>query len=372
MWKFSISCGGLYRRGSSVMCQCRHVNTATQTNLQTDQSDNVTQRTPHIPVLLPEVINILAPKNGGSYLDMTFGAGGHSRAILDAADCKVYALDRDQQAHGIAEQLATENPRLIPLRGCFSEVNQLLANIGFAPESLDGILIDSGASSMQFDSPSRGFMLSKPGPLDMRMDHNSKLTAADVVNSLPESDLANILKKYGEEKKNNTIARAIVDHRNSFGPITSTTELAELVMLVYEDNHNKDRLGRHSHAATRTFMALRIFVNDELNELYNGLNIAHSLLKEGSCCVAIAFHSLEDRIIKRCFHGIDMDAPGNMRIIDHARNSRKLPNKQDLDELMRKKWEPIDRKIVEATVREVSSNPRARSAKLRAAIKRTV
>lgn len=330
----------------------------------------------HIPVLKEEVLNYLGGKPGQKLLDMTFGAGGHTKALLDSAPgCHVFALDRDPLAHKLASELAEDRPgQITPLLGRFSELPTLLAARGIQPDSLDGVLFDFGCSSMQFDQSERGFMLSKDGPLDMRMDADrlpDQPTAADVVNTLDEVDLAKIFKKYGEERRAMKIAHAIVETRSAFGRITRTKELADIVESACEGSLGTDSLGRYSHPATKIFQALRIFVNNELNELNSGLDVVHQYLKPGGICVAISFHSLEDRIVKRHFNTIDMDEEHCSSITDkiRMRNIATVYSIDELESMVIKKWEPLFKKVRQATDKETVENPRSRSAKLRAAKK---
>ncbi|XP_046379687.2 probable methyltransferase-like protein 15 homolog isoform X1 [Haliotis rufescens] len=333
------------------------------------------RRVPHIPVMLKEVMDVLKPTDGQVIVDMTFGGGGHTREIISRAqNARVFALDRDPVAFEMATQLSQEckEGQITPLLGRFSDVPQLLRQHGVEGASVDSFLFDVGASSMQFDQAGRGFSLSQDGPLDMRMDGDriqDQPTAADVVNHIDEQDLYVIIKKYGEEKLARKIASAIVDTRYAFGNITRTRQLADIVASVFQGDLRRDKMMRHSHVATKTFQALRIFVNDELNELNNGLELAHRFLKPGGVCVALSFHSLEDRIVKRHFHGIDMDLPLNMNYRDHLRNPSVLHERKDVVDLLKKRWLPSSKKVCVPTYTDCLDNPRARSAKLRAAAK---
>ncbi|GFO18149.1 ribosomal RNA small subunit methyltransferase h [Plakobranchus ocellatus] len=333
----------------------------------------------HVPVMAQEILSLLQPKNGQVIVDMTFGAGGHAEKILKAApDITYFASDRDPVAFRKALAMASSvgSGQIIPLLSRFSEVPAHLQHHGITLGSVDAFLFDLGASSMQFDSAQRGFSLSKDGPLDMRMDGErfpDSPTAADVVNNLDPADLANILKKYGEEKKARQIAHAIVDARYAFGNFTRTKQLAEVLSSVFESGaFRQDKLHRQAHVATKTFQALRIFVNDELNELHAGLLVAARYLRPGSSvCAALAFHSLEDRIIKRHFHGLDMDCAGNQTVRDHFRNASLSFNVGEIQKqiLQGKAWQPLSKKVACPTEVECLVNPRARSAKLRAAVR---
>ncbi|XP_041075369.1 probable methyltransferase-like protein 15 isoform X2 [Polyodon spathula] len=388
---------------------------ATAKNVVSDGSKEL-----HKPVMLKEVIKCLAPQQGqvceqlgqalqlavesltkeesspdNTFLDMTFGAGGHSKAILQqASDITVYALDRDPVAHQIAHQLAKEHPKQVyPLLGRFSDLQALLPSAGVEPGSLDGVLLDAGCSSMQFDNPERGFSLSKDGPLDMRMDSNRCLampSAADVVNALDQQALASILRTYGEERHARKIASAIVQARSIY-PITRTQQLASIVAGAFPAvalYARRDLMLRPAHVATKTFQALRIFVNDELNELYAGLRAAEGFLKPGGCLVAVSFHSLEDRIVKRFLHGIDVAAPHNLNVRQKIRQSRRGWAEQHGGEVEEEEeeddddneeqsrgpgsanWHHVQKKVLTPDPQEVLENPRGRSAKLRAARKR--
>ncbi|KFO96838.1 putative methyltransferase-like 15, partial [Calypte anna] len=314
------------------------------------------------------------------FLDMTFGAGGHTRALLEKAkDITVYALDRDPTAYKIAQQLSESYPKQIrALLGKFSQSENLLISSGVEPGTLDGVLFDVGCSSMQFDTPERGFSLQKDGPLDMRMDNDrcpEMPTAADVLNALDPRALASILRTYGEEKHARKIASAIVQARSIY-PITRTQQLASIVAGAFPGSSpyaRKDLLQRPAHIATKTFQALRIFVNDELHELLRGLQIAEKFLKPGGRLVALSFHSLEDRIIKRFLHGIDMSEKHNLSLRQKIRWGRKNPSKEDPQEFSSakpdSKWILMQKKVLTPQAKDVQTNPRGRSAKLRAAIK---
>lgn len=280
----------------------------------------------HAPVLVAEVVAFLDPRPGKTFLDATVGTGGHAEALLSRG-AGVVGIDRDPEALALArERLAPFGDRATLLRGNFRDLQSLLAPLGLPP--LDGALFDLGVSSLQLDSPGRGFSFSADGPLDMRMDPDGPTTAADLVNGLPERDLARILFEYGEERYARRIARAIARAR----PILTTGELASLVARVYPP-------GRHRiHPATRTFQALRIAVNDELSALQKALPAALSLLRPGGVLCVISFHSLEDRIAKRFLR----------------------------TEALAGRVEVLTKKPVTPGEKELLRNPRARSAKLRA------
>lgn len=328
----------------------------------------------HVPVLANEALKYLNLGENKTILDMTFGAGGHSRRILESAPgIKLITLDRDPIAFDYSIRLCDEYPdQVIPLLGRFSEIPRLFHKLNIPPNSIDGILFDFGCSSMQFDESNRGFSLSKDGPLDMRMDKDrcpDQPTASDILANIDEIDLAKILRIYGEEKNHKKIARVIVSTRYTFRRLETTKELADLVKSCFNDDHHRlDKLQRHSHSATKTFQALRIFVNNELNEINYGLTLADKLLKINGRLVAITFHSLEDTIVKRHIMG---------NVIEHAANpmplkytSHALMHDPDfIDSLMKSNWMPINKHVITPTTDEIERNSRSRSAKLRAAVK---
>ncbi|XP_073514173.1 12S rRNA N(4)-cytidine methyltransferase METTL15 isoform X2 [Phyllobates terribilis] len=365
-----VMCGRFGRCYSSSVLQSRKF----------CQTSAPSEKVLHQPVMLNEVISCLGLKEGQIILDMTFGAGGHTTSILkQAPNIKVLALDRDPAAYSIAKHLSyRDGYNIQPLLGKFSECENLLLSVGVQPGEIDGVLIDAGCSSMQFDSPERGFSLSKDGPLDMRMDHSrypDMPTAADVVNALDQQALASILKTYGEEKHAKKIASAIVQARSIY-PITRTQQLASIVAGVCLYNR-KDLLQRPAHVATKTFQALRIFVNDELNELHAGLQAAQKILRPGGRLVAISFHSLEDRIVKRFLCGIRMDEKPNLSARHRIRQGNRECTEADDDDddeqfpnlQHNQAWKILQRKVLTPEFQDVLENPRGRSAKLRAAIK---
>jgi 16S rRNA (cytosine1402-N4)-methyltransferase len=246
----------------------------------------------HIPVLLAETVSALCVKEGGVYLDGTFGAGGYTRAIL-AKGAEVIALDRDPQAIASGQALvAASAGRLRLLEGRFGQLDRLAKDLGVA--QLDGIVLDIGVSSMQIDEAARGFSLRQDAPLDMRMESSGR-TAADILREDDEETIANILFHYGEERASRRIARAIVADRPTT-PYLSTLQLAEMIARVAPA-----KPGELTHPATRSFQALRIAVNDELGELARGLFAAEAMLAAGGRLAVVTFHSLEDRIVKQFF-----------------------------------------------------------------------
>jgi 16S rRNA (cytosine1402-N4)-methyltransferase len=307
----------------------------------------VDDRGRHIPVLLSEVLEALQPQAGHTYIDGTFGAGGYTRAILEAADCRVLALDRDPTAYAAGQALVREFPdRLTLTLAEFGEMEQQAREQGMA--EVDGVVLDIGVSSMQLDDAERGFSFMRDGPLDMRMALDGP-SAADVVNTAKEEHLADIVYQLGEERRSRAVARAIVRARES-SPIVTTKELADIVSRALGGRRGDDK-----HPATRTFQALRIYVNDELGQLANGLAAAERLLKPGGKLVVVTFHSLEDRIVKRFF---------TVRSGRQTRGSRHLPE-QSL-----KSSSPsfliVNSRPLTPSKGELEVNPRARSARLRA------
>jgi len=306
---------------------------------------SVAEPSPHVPVLLNEAIGALQPHDGGLYVDGTFGAGGYSRALLNAANCQVYAIDRDPAAIARGRELATRYPgRLELLEGRFGDLTRLLTARGVAV--VHGVVFDLGTSSPQLDEAARGFSFRVDGPLDMRMSA-AGTTAADVVNQLPEADLADIIWRYGEERHARRIARAIVRARAA-APIARTLELATIVHGVVR--RSPDGID----PATRTFQALRIHVNEEIEELRRGLIAAEQLLAPGGWLAVVSFHSLEDREVKTFLRE---------RSGASDRGSRHRPHLGGRAPSFRS----VTRRPIRPGEPELRANPRARSARLRAA-----
>ncbi len=305
---------------------------------------------PHVPVMLAEVLDALKPADGETHVDGTFGAGGYTRAILEAANCRVFAIDRDPSAiregQGLVEHY---EGRLTLLEGRLGDLQDLVEGAG-VPQA-DGIVLDIGVSSMQLDQASRGFSFMRDGPLDMRMAQ-SGLSAADLVNTLPPETLANIIYIFGEEPRSRAIAKAIAAARAE-APITTTFELVKAVERATGRQRAQDR----THPATKTFQALRIHVNGELDELVKALHAAERMLKPGGRLVVVTFHSLEDRIVKRFFASRGGKLPSSSRhvpdVAQGPQPSFYLPFKGH----------------VGSSEEEAFRNPRARSAKLRAGIR---
>lgn len=287
----------------------------------------------HIPVLLKEMLLQLSPHSGGIYVDATFGAGGYSKAILESADCKVYAIDRDETVTKFYDDLNVKYPDRINLFiEKFSNIKNLLDSNNI--KGINGIVFDVGVSSMQLDNGDRGFSFLRDGPLNMSMDNSSHINASTFVNALREEEIANTIYNYGGERHSRKIARAIVNARKK-KIIKTTFELADIVRSVVFRGKSK------IDPATRTFQAIRIWVNDELGELEKGIKAASEILSENGKLIVVTFHSLEDRIVKTLFK--DLCEPG--------------PTKT---------FSLLNKKVIKASAEEINANPRARSAKLRA------
>ncbi|WP_254229984.1 16S rRNA (cytosine(1402)-N(4))-methyltransferase RsmH [Wolbachia pipientis] len=287
----------------------------------------------HIPVLLKEMLLQLSPHSGGIYVDATFGAGGYSKAILESADCKVYAIDRDETVTKFYDDLNVKYPNRIKLFiEKFSNIKDLLDSNNI--KGINGIVFDVGVSSMQLDNGDRGFSFLRDGPLNMSMNNYSHMNASTFVNALREEEIANTIYNYGGERHSRRIARAIVNARKK-KIIKTTFELADIVRSVVFRGKSK------IDPATRTFQAIRIWVNDELGELEKGIKAASEILSENGKLIVVTFHSLEDRIVKTLFK--DLCEPG--------------PTKT---------FSLLNKKVIKASAEEINANPRARSAKLRA------
>ena len=300
----------------------------------------------HVPVMPTEVLQALQPEDGGRYADGTIGGGGHAEIILEASNTGSWLGGSDRD--GAAVEAASS--RLAPYAGRFEIRKGSFASLAdwIEPESLDGVLLDLGVSSPQLDWPDRGFSLLRDGPLDMRMDVQQRMTAANVVNDEAEKNLANIIWQLGGERESRKIAQAIVRAREK-NEIRTTMELANIVEAV------KPRRGKKTHPATKVFQALRIEVNNEFGELRKGLKSVSGLLKEGGRLAVITFHSGEDRIVKEY---------GRVETRDYD-----VPGEEDVPALRvtrppRMRW--VNRKAICPTEEELATNPRARSAQFRA------
>lgn len=307
---------------------------------------------PHRPVLLFEAVDLLAPSRGGLFVDATLGLGGHSEAILEASsDTRVLGIDLDREAIRLAsERLARFGTRFRAAHANFREIARVLGQSG--ETRADGILADLGVSSLQFDSPERGFSFRHDAPLDMRMDAGGAgETAAELLERLPEDEIARVIYEYGEERKSRRIARWIVERRERGEPLRTTAELAGLVARAV--GHKR---GDRIHPATRTFQALRIAVNGELEGLGEFVETAVDLLQTQGRLAVISFHSLEDRVVKHTLR----------RLSGHCECGRRVPvcacgARREVEILTRRPLTPNEQ--------ELESNPRARSAKLRACLK---
>ena len=302
-----------------------------------------TNKAPHVPVLVNEVIGALAIHDGDTAVDGTFGAGGYTRAMLAAGAGRVIGFDRDPEAIEAGRSLVP-NPALTLVEERFSQIDRVLAERGIG--TVDAIALDIGVSSMQLDRAERGFSFQADGPLDMRMSR-SGLTAAEFLNTAEEAEIARVLRDYGEEPRARAIARAIVAAR----PVERTVELAAIVRRAAGF-----RKGQKADPATRTFQAIRIHLNAELDELEQGLAAAERSLRPGGRLAVVTFHSLEDRIVKRFFRERSGSSPAGSR----HRPTLGDPNEPTFERVA---------KPVSPTERELAANPRARSARLRSAVR---
>ena len=298
----------------------------------------------HTPVLLNEVIRTINPQSGKLYFDATFGWGGYTKKLLDSCACEVIAIDQDPKVKSRAKEFKREyGTRFNFIESKFSEICSVLKKLN--TKKVDGFMFDIGVSSMQLDNPQRGFSFNKEGPLDMRMG-TSELTAEEFINSVSEDELADIIYNYGDERKSRRIAKLIVEHRK-INPIKTTLHLADIVLKANpkKNNHKK-------HPATKTFQAIRIYLNDEFNELFAGLTSAEQALSEdGKICV-VTFHSLEDKIVKNYFYkssGMDYSSYKNLPVETNDSEASLIPGK----------------KAIKPSKEEIETNIRARSAKLR-------
>jgi len=292
----------------------------------------------HKPVMCEEVLSILNPSDGCVYLDGTLGAGGHSRKILESADCRVIGIDKDPTAIELCKDLERQyGNKFLSINGSFGDLSHHLNSIGI--NKIDGILLDLGTSSMQLETPERGFSFQFDAPLDMRMTQTGE-TAYDIINSLSENSLADIIFYFGEERSSRKIAKAIVNKRK-IKKIKTTFDLNEIVLSVKKGKNKK------IHPATKTFQALRIYINNELKDLYEALISIERVLSEKGRLVVISFHSLEDRIVKKFI---------KENSISLKKYDPKNPDKSFVYE---------NRKVIKPSEDEVKKNRRSRSAKLR-------
>lgn len=308
----------------------------------------------HTPVMLDEVVAALNPRDGAIYVDGTFGGGGYSRALLDAAQCRVWGIDRDPDACARGDSMTAEfDGRLTMLTGCFGEMAALMA--GQNVDTVDGVTLDLGVSSFQIDQAERGFSFQNDGPLDMRMSLEGP-SAADIVNTEAAEQLADIIYRYGEERRSRRIARAIVKAREE-SPITRTAQLANIVRRCYPPVAPAAK-AKTIDPATRTFQALRIYVNDELGELARGLQSAEFLLRDGGRLAVVSFHSLEDRLVKNYLRERTGGTPHASRHVPQANSDGPAPS-----------FSLAARRAIRPSKDEVANNPRARSARLRIAVR---
>jgi len=294
-----------------------------------------------------QVLSGLKPRDGGTYIDGTFGQGGYTKAVLDAATTRVFGIDRDPAAITFGAKLISQyDGRLTLCQGCFGDMTSIMADHGIT--SVDGVMLDLGVSSPQIDDPNRGFSFRYDGPLDMRMESKGP-TAADFINEAPEEEIADVIFQYGEERYSRRIARGIVEARK-INPILSTSQLVGII------HANVRHYGGRIDPATRTFMALRIRINDELDELDRGLTAAQQILGQGGRLAIVAFHSLEDRKIKSFLNEHSGIVP---------KGSRHMP--EIIETNLAPSFNLIRRGVIKPDEEEILLNPRARSARLRIA-----
>ena len=305
----------------------------------------------HVPVMLEEVVEALAPRPGGRYVDCTFGRGGHTRAVLDLIGPagRMLAIDRDPHAVAVARELARSDPRITVHHARFGEIGDIVGTAGLAGH-VDAVLMDLGVSSPQIGDPERGFSFLNDGPLDMRMDPGAGMSAAEWLASASENEIGRVLREFGEERAARRIARAVVAERKRGAPLASTARLAAIVASAVRRGGARAPV----HPATRTFQAVRVHVNDELGELARGLAATPHLLAPGGRLVVLSFHSLEDRIVKRFMRGGGAASapPRHLPIVDTPRPAGVMTP-------LASARRPCDA--------EVAANPRARSAVLRVA-----
>ena len=302
----------------------------------------------HIPVLIEDVLDTLNPADGETYIDGTFGGGGYTRRILDAAKCNVIGIDRDPHAVTRGREMENEFDRFTIIKGCFGDMEDLVDT------PVDGIVLDLGVSSFQIDQPDRGFSFQKDGPLDMRMSQDG-ISAADIVNTYEEKEIADILYKYGEERKSRHIAHKIIERRKE-QKFETTLDLANVIEGVL----GKKKKPKDAHPATRSFQALRIAVNDEMGELDRALEASIPLLKTDGRLVVVTFHSLEDRRVKTFLREMSGDVPNV---------SRHMPIAAMPEDKNNVYFTCPERRPRAPSESETLHNPRARSAKLRYGIR---
>jgi len=307
----------------------------------------------HKPVLLKEVLENLKPKDGEIYIDGTFGAGGYSRAILQKANCRVYGFDRDISVKKFADKLHEEfGDNFHFIKSEYSQIKEQMANLGIS--EVDAVILDLGVSSMQLDEDERGFSFNSNHKLDMRMDRSCGVSAYEVVNQFSQAELTKIIKEFGEEKRAYQIAKKIIAARNK-GVIETAAQLADIARSAY----GYKKSGRID-SATKTFQAIRIFVNDELGELKKGLTAAKSILRKNGRLIVVSFHSLEDSFVKNF-----MREESGYNQLNYSRYDPKVL----MDEKKEFSFTILKNGAIKPSDEELEENIRARSARLRVAIK---
>ena len=346
------ACAGLRRESRPRRNQARTPDVAIKVGEGTGRAARETgiEVAEHVPAMAAEVVEALAPRADGRYVDCTFGRGGHTRALLDrlGPSARVLALDRDPQAVAAADELAESDPRVSVRHACFGELGRIVHAAGLAGR-IDGVLMDLGVSSPQLDQPDRGFGFAMDGPLDMRMDPGAGVSAAEWLERASASEIERVLREYGEERAARRISRTLVAERERGAPIASTRRLAAVVAGAVRGG-GRTRM----HPATRTFQAIRLHINDELGELERGLSAVPGVLIPGGRLVVVSFHSLEDRIVKRFMRGPGA-VPASLRHLPVAGEHR-----------VAGVMTPLTRARRPSAV-EVAANPRVRSAVLRVA-----
>lgn len=323
------------------------------------------------PTMAQEVLRYLQPRSNATYVDMTFGAGGHTSQILQSApSAKIFALDRDPAAHQLATQLSERYPdRVVPLLGKFSDLPRLLKQHNVEPGSIDGFLFEFGCSSMQLKADDRGFSYSPLASLDMRMDgiDSPEPSAADVIAQANEEDLARIFKVYGNVKQAKKIAAVIVETRYLFNDITTTWKLAQIVESVVSSDFHPENV-KWSPQTVNTLLAIRRFVNDELNEINYAMEVARLYLKADAVMITLSFDALEDLIVKRHLSGNIIDGLPNP-ISAKYRHCGKVYNAEEVTDITESPWKMLHKHVIEPSAEEVQENPAVRRVKFRAIAK---
>lgn len=358
----------IVQKNLQLLCTVRYCTNTASSTLNDRQTNT------YAPILAAEMLQLLKPKAGKTYIDMTFGTGGHSRRILEAApNIKIIALDRDPNSFEYAEQLAAEYPmQVIPLCGRFSELPPLLAELRIDKDSIDGAIFDLGCSSLQYEDPNRGFSPFVDGQLDMRMEANrfpDELTCADVVAGIDEEGLYPIIKTYGQEKMAKKIARTIVTARYAYRPMTTTFQFADVVASAFQDEYREHLPpDRTLSAVARTFRAMRIFVNNELNEINFGMQIVEHFMKPMGRLVVTTYNKAEDTVVKRIIAGHVVQGAANEMPMKFFSALSEVSG-EDLQTITSSKWKSLFSHVIVPSPNEVDKNPYARDAKMRGAIK---